>query len=105
VCSDFFGHNKSLVVRDGFHSLLSQALQGSWVFSEIQLGSNQNDGHGWRMVINLWEPLGRSGLYQHSSSYDIHTLARTLSNEGGLTIEKQMRNTSVWGYERGRSRS
>jgi hypothetical protein len=33
------------------------------------------------------------------------TFARTLSNEGGLTIEKQIKNTSVCGYESGRKRS
>lgn len=33
------------------------------------------------------------------------TFALTLSNEGGLTIEKQIKNTSVWGYDSGRSRS
>jgi len=33
------------------------------------------------------------------------TLALTLSKEGGLTIEKQIRKTSVCGYERGRRRS
>jgi len=33
------------------------------------------------------------------------TFARTLSNDGGETMEKQMRKTSVCGYERGRSRS
>jgi hypothetical protein len=33
------------------------------------------------------------------------TLAFTLSKEGGLTMEKQMRNTSVCGYDRGRSLS
>lgn len=31
--------------------------------------------------------------------------ARTLSNDGGETMEKQMRKTSVWGYDSGRSRS
>lgn len=33
------------------------------------------------------------------------TLALTLSNDGGLTMEKQIRKTSVWGYESGLRRS
>lgn len=33
------------------------------------------------------------------------TFALTLSNEGGLTIEKQIRKTSVWGYDSGLKRS
>jgi hypothetical protein len=33
------------------------------------------------------------------------TLAFTLSKEGGLTMEKQIKKTSVWGYESGLSLS
>jgi hypothetical protein len=51
------------------------------------------------MVIDFWEPLHA----KHVSiapliEFDAivwHTFARTLSNDGGLTIEKQMRKTSV----------
>jgi hypothetical protein len=35
----------------------------------------------------------------------VRTLALTLSNDALLTIEKQMRKTSVCGYESGRRRS
>ena len=35
----------------------------------------------------------------------VDTFALTLSNDDGLTIEKQIKNTSVCGYDRGRSRS
>lgn len=33
------------------------------------------------------------------------TFVLTFSNDGGLTREKQMRKTSVCGYDRGRNRS
>ena len=35
----------------------------------------------------------------------LQTFARTLSKDGGETIEKQIKKTSVWGYDRGRNRS
>ena len=33
-----------------------------------------------------------------------HTFVRTFSKEGGETIEKHSKNTSVWGYDNGRKR-
>ena len=46
--------------------------------------------------------IGTFGAWCSISGYHF---AFTLSNEGGLTIEKHMRKTSVWGYDNGRSRS
>ena len=50
------------------------------------------------MVIDFWEPLKTKAIsnYRIEGVYvAVCTLARTLSNEGGLTIEKQIRKTSV----------
>lgn len=43
-----------------------------------------------------------SSLKKHYGDVTL-TLARTFSNEAGLTSEKQMRNTSWWGEKRQQS--
>lgn len=101
MCSDFLGADQGLVVRYRLHSLLSEALQSLGVFSQIQLGANEDDWNVGRVMIDLWVPLWR--IVSHFFAFvrwvanGLLTLALTLSNDGGLTMEKQMRNTSVWG--------
>lgn len=46
-----------------------------------------------------------SAIIPRSGGGQLLTFALTLSKEGGLTIEKHIRKTSVCGYESGRSRS
>jgi hypothetical protein len=57
VGANLLGHDQGLIIRYGLHSLGSQALQGSWVFSQIKLGADEDDGDRGRMVIDLREPL------------------------------------------------
>jgi hypothetical protein len=57
VGADVLGHNKGLVVRDGLHALGAQALQRGRVFSQVQLGADEDDGDGWGVVVDLGEPL------------------------------------------------
>lgn len=45
VGPNLFSNDQSLVIRDWLHSLLLQALQGVGVFSQIQLGTNEDDGN------------------------------------------------------------
>lgn len=59
-------------------------------------------------MVDFWEPLvevkvstGPHIKYQKTR----RTFALTLSNDGGLTMEKQMRKTSVCGYDSGRNLS
>lgn len=57
MCSDLLCYNKGLVVRDGLHALGSQALEGGRVFSQIELGADEDDGDRRSVMVNLWEPL------------------------------------------------
>lgn len=105
LCLDLLGDHDGLFVLDGRHLLLPQRLFDTLIVPQVQLCADEDDGNTRRVVVNLGIPLmpgqcellfaGREGL----------AFAFTLSNEGGLTMEKQMRNTSVCGYERGRSLS
>lgn len=54
---DLFGANQRLVVGDRLHPLLSQRLERGGVFSEIELGADQDDGDVRRMVVDLGIPL------------------------------------------------
>ena len=55
--SDLFCDNQSLIIRYGFHSLLSQAFDSSGIVSKIKLGTNKDNWNRWSMVIDLWKPL------------------------------------------------
>lgn|SRR5690242_2471233 len=102
---DLLGDHDCLLVLDGGHLLLAQRLLGSLVVSQIELGADEDDGDARCVVVDLGVPLGPCQLGERRQWLLGLTLALTLSNDGGLTMEKQMRNTSVWGYESGRSRS
>ena len=55
--SDLLRAHQSLVVRDGLHSLLAERLKGRGVFTEIELGSDEDDGDVRRMMVDLGIPL------------------------------------------------
>jgi hypothetical protein len=57
VGADILSHNQGLVVRDGLHALGAQTLQRGGVFSQVQLGADEDDGDGRRVVVDLREPL------------------------------------------------
>lgn len=59
VSSDLLGHDQGLVVRDRLHALGSQTLQGGRVFSQVELGADEDDRDGRGMVIDLREPLNK----------------------------------------------
>jgi len=98
-CLDLLGDADSLLVLDGCHLLLSQALLGALVIAKIELGSDQDDGNTGCVVLNLGVPLfvvSDTVLFLSVVfAFAFRTLAFTLSKEGGLTMEKQMRKTSV----------
>jgi hypothetical protein len=49
-------------------------------------------------MVDFWVPLhSLLGRIVYSGKEGARAFALTLSNEGGLTIEKHMRKTSVWG--------
>jgi hypothetical protein len=101
---DLLGASQRLLIWYRLHALLSERFEGGCVLSKIELGSDKNDGNVGRMMVDLGVPLKRCQQSQEAMSC-LFTFAFTLSNDGGLTMEKQMRKTSVWGYERGRSLS
>jgi len=57
MCPDLLRNDQGLVIRDWFHALLSQALQGSRVLSQVELRTNEDNWDGRSMVVNLGEPL------------------------------------------------
>ena len=107
---DLLSTSKRLVVGYWLHALLAERLEGCWVVAKIELGADEDDGDVWSVVLDLWEPLvcisccavDRRRLEEHwegseSRVVGKRTLALTLSKDGGETMEKQMRKTSVCG--------
>lgn len=98
---DLLGAEKGLVVGDRFHALLAQGLEGCGIFPEVELRSNEDDGDVGCVVVDFRVPLQRTNVSAVVSGEgrtdEERTLALTLSKDGGLTMEKQMRKTSVWG--------
>ena len=54
---DLLGDHDGLLVLYRRHLLLPQALLGSLVVPQIELGTDEDDGHAGRVVVNLGEPL------------------------------------------------
>ena len=112
VRTDLLGHGQRLLVRYGFHLSCAKAVCGRSIVSQVQLGTDEDDRDIGGMMFDFRIPLrthtiGQLPLVSHARS-DLHstlhgderkgnTLALTLSKDGGLTMEKQMRKTSVWG--------
>lgn len=102
---DILRAEKGLVVRHGLHALLAQGVQGRGVFPEVELGSDEDDGDVGRVMVDLGVPLEEADVSRRFQSarttrwgsQGTRTLALTLSKDGGLTMEKQIRKTSVWG--------
>lgn len=96
-----------VLVSDRLHVLLGQGSAGARVVSKIDLGANQDDGGSGRVMSDLRKPLFkgsdasffliRTETIQKRRESATRTFAATLSYDGGLTTEKQMRKTSVWG--------
>jgi hypothetical protein len=57
VRADVLGDHQGLVVRHGLHALGAQALEGSRVLSQVELGADEDDGDGGGVVVDLREPL------------------------------------------------
>lgn len=57
LITNLFGHRQSLGIRYCVKFLLLQLFNGVFVISEIQLGTNQNDGGVGTMVPHLRVPL------------------------------------------------
>jgi len=62
---DLLGTVKGLLVCDGSHPLLGQATNRVGIFTEIELGANQDDGDIGSMVINFGVPLQSSVSLSH----------------------------------------
>lgn len=116
MCADLLGDDQGLLVRDGLHLAGAEGVGGGAVISQVELGAHQDDGDAGGVVFDLREPLDAgmsvaleghihsnapaeqgSGRATGETLRGHHTLALTLSKEGGLTIEKQIRKTSVCG--------
>ena len=112
VRTDLLGHGQGLLVRYGFHLSCAKAICGRSIVSQVQFGTDEDDRDIGGMMFDFRIPLrrhtiGQLPLVSHARS-DLHsrhrgdkrkgnTLALTLSKDVGLTMEKQMRKTSVWG--------
>ena len=95
-----------LLVGDRHLLTLPQLLAHFGVVSQIELRAHEYDGHAGRVMLDFWVPLCAASMAESQRGLGMfHTFAFTLSNDEGLTMEKQMRKTSVWGYDSGRNRS
>lgn len=106
---NILGALRSLFVGDGRHSVRRELLNRHRIVPHVELGAHKYDRNTRRMVVDFGVPLCMGGQmlrysYILSEASEL-TLATTLSNDGGLTREKQIRKTSVWGYDSGRSLS
>lgn len=64
LCFDLLGDHYGLLVLDGRHLLLAEALLGGLIVAEIQLGSDEDDGHAGGVVLDLRVPLQQVSLRQ-----------------------------------------
>lgn len=95
---NLLGNCDCLLVLYRCHLLLSEALLGAFIIPQVQFGSDKDDGYSWCVMLNLGEPLQPcQSDFITLPPFVQHTFALTLSNDGGLTIEKQIRKTSVCG--------
>lgn len=102
---DLLCDHDGLLVLYGRHLLLPEALLGRLVVPQIELSADEDDGYTGRVMVDLRVPLVVVSRPWSRCGGCSFTFALTLSNEGGLTMEKQIKKTSVWGYESGRKRS
>lgn len=106
LCFDLFGNCEGLFIRNWLHLLCTKIVSGSLILSQIQFGSHKNYGDIGRVMFDFWEPLCNKLIPVRVEGICYQrTFALTLSKDGGLTIEKHMRKTSVCGYDKGRSLS
>jgi hypothetical protein len=79
------GHALAIFLSHRLHLLLTKLLAHLWVVAQVCLGAYDEARHARAVVVNHF--------------------SRTFSKLAGEVTEKQTRNTSVCGYERGRRRS
>lgn len=102
MCADLLGDGQGLLVRDWLHFAGAQGFGRGAIISQVELGADEDDGDIGGVVFDFGVPLvfavrlvnrmdGRPDMATG------RTLAFTLSKDGGLTIEKQIRKTSVCG--------
>jgi hypothetical protein len=73
----------------------SKFIDGDLIVAQIEFGTDEDDRRLRAVMIHLWIPLKRRPCQTTEGGLArALTLARTFSNEAGLTSEKQMRNTS-----------
>ena len=56
--ADLAAHLDRLLVADGLHALLAQAVDGGRVLAQVELGAHEDDRHVGRVVLDLRVPLG-----------------------------------------------
>lgn len=57
VRTDLLGDGQRLLVRDGLHFASAQGVSGRSVVSQVQLGSDKDDGDIGSMVLDFGIPL------------------------------------------------
>jgi len=108
--ANLFRQRHCFRVLYGHHSPIPQLGNHFWILSQIQLCADQQDRYIWGVVIYFGQPLRHRPSFFNKIQLSrvkrpLLTLPFTFSKLGGLTRLKQMRNTSVCGYDSGRSRS
>lgn len=85
----------SLLILNWRHLTLSQLFAHFGVVSQVELGAYEDDGNAGCVVLDFRVPLVVISKVLAGDMRQMRTLALTLSNDDGLTMEKQMRKTSV----------
>lgn len=61
MCANLLGHSQGLFVRDGLHLASAEGFRSRAVVSQIELGTDEDDGDIGGVVFDLREPLEAGG--------------------------------------------
>lgn len=61
MCANFLGHSQGLFVGDGLHLACAEGFRSRAVVSQIELGTDEDDGDIGGVVFDLREPLEAGG--------------------------------------------
>jgi hypothetical protein len=59
MCANLLGHGQSLFVGDSFHLACAEGFCGRAVISQIELGTDEDNGDIGGVVFDFGEPLSR----------------------------------------------
>ena len=59
MCANLLGYSQGLFVGDGLHLARAKGFRGGAIISQVELGSNKDDGDIGGVMFDFREPLAR----------------------------------------------